>query len=69
MDKINDGGPAFPAELSNSGPQGGMTLRDYFAGQMMAALVSDREVVAHLPAAARIAYQMADALIAARSGE
>ena len=44
-EKINDGGPAFPQnDLStyNMGPaeknNGGMTMRDWFAGQALAAL-------------------------------
>jgi hypothetical protein len=42
MDKINDGGPAFPATWSNEHNffvDGGMTLRDYFAAKAMAALI------------------------------
>lgn len=32
MDKINDGGPAFPVEYANWQAHG-MTLRDYFAAR------------------------------------
>jgi|694.fasta_scaffold11339_16 hypothetical protein len=47
----NDGGPAFPQHGWTNNPevlermknQGGMTLRDYFAGQAMAQLIK-REV-------------------------
>lgn len=66
MDKINDGGPAFPT--SNAQAEG-MTLRDYFAAKAMGALVGtemftegqlmDHEVAGH-------AYAMADAMLKAR---
>lgn len=83
--KIDDGGPAFPHlqktvsphtgdhrwEITESYP--GMTLRDWFAGQAMQALVSDPEwreqwvqgswSAAH-GNAAEIAYQYAEAMIA-----
>ena len=69
-----DGGPAFPRPkfwLSDGDPdrdgleQGGMSLRDYFAGQ---ALV---EMCGHLNPneAALLAYEFADALLAARDKE
>lgn len=35
MSTINDGGPAFPESISDDGPWGGMTLRDYFAAKAM----------------------------------
>lgn len=68
-----DGGPAFPdparADPDWSGPQVvGMSLRDYFAAQALAALYSD-------PRAARdqypedvafVAYKVADAMLRAR---
>jgi hypothetical protein len=79
-----DGGPAFPAletwnewselkadYVARSGPRGGMTLRDHFAGQALAGLTSD----ASLLTAAQItgpegiaisAYQIADAMIRQR---
>jgi len=45
---INDGGPAFPQHGWTSDPvvlermktQGGMTLRDYFAGQALSGILS-----------------------------
>lgn len=46
MSKINDGGAAFPRPLSARHedeiywPQSGMSLRDWFAGQAMAAIIS-----------------------------
>lgn len=40
-DKINDGGPAFPMPISNGGYSiiAGMSLRDWFAGMAMQAIV------------------------------
>jgi len=46
MEKINDGGPAFPREdyqTDYAGGQRGMTLRDYFAAKAMAAMLSHNE--------------------------
>lgn len=73
MSKINDGGNAFPAcnEANVNGTMG-MTLRDWFAGQALAGLcanpnespdedgASDRDVIAS------VAYELADAMLAAR---
>lgn len=66
---INNGGPAFPVTLDHRGCVGayGMTLRDYFAGQALIALP-------HLGCGADLdhydtataAYQIADAMLAAR---
>ncbi len=41
MSKINDGGPAFPMPISNGGYSiiAGMSLRDWFAGMAMQAIV------------------------------
>ena len=76
---MSDGGPAFPAELSNSGPQCGMMLRDYFAAQAMVHLMNaiDGDSIAHLRTqmdkagvdgayqlVALRAYEMADCMIA-----
>jgi hypothetical protein len=70
---INDGGPAFPRPVSHSDEGGthfgftGMTLRDYFAGQALAGFIAastGRDV--HSQPAARMCYQMADAMLAAR---
>lgn len=69
----NGGGPAFPGTFREDAPaggsflvqRGGMTLRDWFAGQAMLGLVArygnDGEI-----AAAKIAYEFADAMLAAR---
>lgn len=78
----NDGGPAFPCVFSdgdgNSVTIEGMSLRDWFAGQALIGIIqtpdfdydddgvsrpanSDAEI-------ATAAYQVADAMIAARDG-
>ena len=65
MSYQNDGGPAFPIELTS--PHGGtesylgMTLRDYFAGQVLAGGI-------HMNPkdAAHWAYEVADAMLEAR---
>lgn len=65
----DDGGPAYPARPENGVRFGmsGMTLRDYFAAQAMACCVlspsGDPRVLSRIAACA---YQMADAMIAAR---
>lgn len=78
---MNDGGPAFPrnggAHSSHQGswwalPQDGMSLRDYFAAHFMdraQSLCTDRDGGWNIDAAAHIAYEMADAMLAAREGE
>lgn len=79
-DKIDDGGPAFPTE-PNTQPgfylHHGMSLRDYFAGQALPAVIvvtsegNHRPIMRDgertiAPAIARDAYEMADAMLAAR---
>lgn len=83
MTKINDGGPAFPF-ISWRSPDGmigmnateGMSLRDHFAGQAMAALIQSTEPRAmgltyedeeFMRVTAQSAYEYADALLAERS--
>lgn len=76
MTTINDGGPAFPArKVDEDGVETqayGMSLRDYFAGQAMQAILSlgndytyetDMKVK---DIVARDAYHVADAMIKAR---
>jgi len=64
--RIDDGGPAFPFEFTDNDTDEqivsfGMSLRDYFAGQIMVQLIGkwshDWE---HMPAKA---YEIADAMI------
>ncbi len=47
--KIDDGGPAYPHfQIDEDGTgyviKGGMTLRDYFAGQALAAIIAHTEL-------------------------
>ena len=66
MNKINNGGPAFPIPHQNVNfSKPGMTLREWFAGQVLAGFCANQmsndftvEVIA------RLAYAQADAMIA-----
>jgi len=72
----NTGGPAFPRDGRTPFlPQDGMTLRDHYAGQAMAALISgalasrDAKLVerfGRVGTAAEVAYEYADAMIKER---
>lgn len=87
-DSINDGGPAFPrtkstGNLSNSTTEivsvGGMSLRDWFAGQALAGLASNQSFLLNIldghthnnteDALAFTAFRTADAMLAARNKE
>lgn len=61
---INDGGPAFPVPYEFMGP--GMSLRDYFAAKAMQGMLADPEVIPNI-GTATTAYEMADAMLRARS--
>ena len=69
MSEINDGGPAFPVVASTGDPRDGvycrdgLSMRDYFAGQALAGLSS----AVTRSDAVRWAWEMADAMLAARS--
>ena len=69
-DKINTGGPAYPVPMDNW--DHGMTLRDYFAVQAVGEVIAhfaDKHLSLYEPAPgafARKAYEIADAMIAAR---
>ena len=79
MSGINDGGPAFPSEGEGFGDPRystpGMTLRDWFAGQTFASIMttahgmgaaSKEERAAILKQAAELCYEGADAMLEAR---
>ena len=79
MSTIEDGGPAFPVSTSNTytghqdGPNTwqfpGATLRDYFAAKAMQGLLAQScgTALGSDPIhGAQYAYQMADAMLAAR---
>ena len=76
MSKQHDGGPAFPVwELNGQGKPEmtgfGMSLRDYFAAKAMQGYVSDQEWRDDVgfDGTARAAYDMADAMLAARNAK
>lgn len=71
----NDGGPAFPQPYSPIGTTGGMSLRDWFAGRAMDAALhgasapSEDALGPLFNEIARLAYKMADAMLAEREKE
>lgn len=81
MNKINDGGPAFPNVPEGAGSRWadwdmGMTLRDYFAAKALPVVASgshesgsDFLNVKNYASAAADAYRMADAMLAARGAQ
>lgn len=72
MNKISDGGPAFPVwELNGNGQPEmtgfGMTLRDYFAAKAMQSLISKHGFISdEINFAAEHSYEIADAMLKAR---
>ena len=62
MNENKTGGAAFPLE-SDYGSQSGMTLRDYFAGQVIVGTLACVDAEHE----AKTAYQIADAMIAERA--
>jgi len=70
MTQTNDGGPAYPVPIDHW--ESGMTLRDYFAGQALGEVIAyfaDKHLIRNETEPegfARIAYEIADAMIAAR---
>ena len=70
--KPENGGPAFPQNLPDdfvwrlSGDPGGMSLRDWFAGQALAGLYADSSVNISAEKAAEAVYKTADAMLRAR---
>lgn len=67
MSNTNTGGPAFPTVMIDK-PEGGMTLRDYFAAKAMQAMLAhpDSSDTAGPEIYADAAYQLADAMLKAR---
>lgn len=74
MTETNNGGPAFPGCVRNSAKKltrhPGMTLRDYFAGQALAGWLASFPPDCGVKAkqCAELAYELADAMIAAGKG-
>jgi hypothetical protein len=80
MTKRNDGGTAFPIHPSmrasdNQRSAEGMSLRDWFAGQALAGLLTHdapedvADTAEAVTLAAVQAYDLADAMLRARGGE
>jgi hypothetical protein len=77
--KLDDGGPAFPGDAAGVGFQGipnqrGMSLRDWFAGQVLGGLVAQTAGVfentdEYAQAVAHGSYAIADAMLAAQKGK
>ncbi len=67
-DRVNDGGPAFPIASDLIGHCAGMTLRDYFAGQVIASVKAWHPADRKGRGPAEIAYLIADQMIEARKG-
>ena len=73
-ERQDDGGPAFPCsneQYTYGNPQtgdahAGMTLRDWFAGRAISAIIRENPY-AETKALARDAYRVADAMLAART--
>jgi hypothetical protein len=69
MTTPNDGGPAFPQARPDVPPEfRGMTLRDYYAGVVLGALLANPNTGDQSASAwAKIAHNMADAMLAERA--
>ncbi|HBP27906.1 MAG TPA: hypothetical protein DD666_00640 [Advenella kashmirensis] len=75
MSKVNNGGYAFPSGLANTESgiissddvgDGGMNLRDYFAAKAMQGIYSNPEIWPMYDQVAKMAYGLADAMLAER---
>lgn len=66
MSAKNDGGPAFPHPAWTASR--GMSLRDWFAGQALAGMLSSDGRPTGDQAKAEWAYDLADAMLKAREG-
>ena len=70
---INDGGPAFPVDIScYNGDRSrlyGMSLRDYFAAAALQGMLADHTCLGTYAQVAEGAYGYADAMIAQREGK
>ena len=75
MPRPNDGGTAFPAHAHEVSPgkwcdtTPGMTLRDWFAGQALAAIDWGEHEQREIPSLADGCYFIADAMLAEREKE
>lgn len=70
MSKIDDGGTAFPVVSDIFGHHSGMSLRDWFAGQVVSGMVAGgRGLDISVEQFAKSSYAIADAMIAERNKE
>jgi hypothetical protein len=69
VERVDDGGPAFPTFSAISHcDEGGMTLRDYFAAKVMQGICARNAEPCIWPeSGAKKSYEIADALLRARS--
>ena len=69
MNYTNTGGPAFPTVMVDK-PEGGMTLRDYFAAKAMQSLIINTDENSAFEAdlwVGNMSYDIADALLKAKN--
>lgn len=66
VEMSKDGGPAFPL---GDQPHGGMSLRDWFAGQALVGIYAREGPGVNLKKDAAWFYEIADAMLAARQKE
>ena len=74
MSEMEDGGPAFPVAEDHQTADAlavplQISLRDWFAGQIMSGIMQNRGFGVHPTDAARGAYMRADAMLAARAAK
>ena len=68
----DNGGPAFPTTAGQVVYSHGMSMRDWFAGQALAGIMANSQF--SVPknthqAFTKVAYALADAMLAARGGD
>lgn len=63
-----DGGPAFPSGITKDSPYG-MSLRDWFAGQVMIGVNATEWTDEEMERLAGDAYRLANAMLAERAKE
>jgi hypothetical protein len=66
MSEPKDGGPAFPQGACVPSSQDGMSLRDWFAGQALGAIIDVHGGKLSSKGIAHVCYDFADAMLAER---
>lgn len=73
MDNTRDGGPAFPQPMDDMGTlrakTEGMSLRDWLAGQAIAAITDNARDEREIDIVTNRAYRIADAMLRAREAK